>query len=505
MISMRGWPLWLRTGSAALLGVIAALGLAPNGLWFATIAAILPLPALALSSPSRGHAIWAGWAFAAGYFGHGWFWIIEPFLVDPERHAWMAPFAVLLLAGGMALYWAVAFFAAFTLGRTDRHRIVLLALFLSLAELVRGYAFTGFPWASLAQIWVDTPVAALLAWIGPSGLTTATFLIALLPGYALWARRGVMPVILSCLPAAGFACLSFAAAAWQPDIRFTGKTVRLVQPNAPQHQKWDPAHFPTFLARQLNFTAHQPVPDLTVWPETSVPYWLHEADEVMTATSDAAGKTPVVFGINRTDGQRIYNSLVVLGANAAPIDVYDKSHLVPFGEFVPFGDILARVGLKGFAANRGQGFSAGSGPRLLDVPGIGQALPLICYEAVFPQDVNAVTDRPDLLLQITNDAWFGTRSGPYQHLVQAQMRAIEQGVPLIRAANTGISAVIGPTGQITERIPLGEAGFVDADLPAANAPTVYSQTGDLPLLLILLVLTTVTWIRRPQKTLSLSD
>ena len=154
-----------------------------------------------------------------------------------------------------------------------------------------------------------------------------------------------------------------------------------------------------------------------------------------------------------------------------------------FGEYVPFGDFMARFGIHGFASQAGAGYAAGPGARLMELP-IGSALPLICYEAVFPQDVNAAAARPDMLVQITNDAWFGTRSGPYQHLVQARMRALEQGLPMIRAANTGVSAMIAPDGQLLDQLPLGQAGYIDAALPMPLPPTLYSRTGDWPVFLL---------------------
>ncbi|MEN8741649.1 MAG: apolipoprotein N-acyltransferase, partial [Phaeobacter gallaeciensis] len=194
---------------------------------------------------------------------------------------------------------------------------------------------------------------------------------------------------------------------------------------------------------------------------------------------------PLLLGIQREEGGAYFNSAALISADGSAGQIYDKAHLVPFGEYVPFGDLMARFGFHGLASQAGAGYAAGPGARLMDLP-IGKALPLICYEAVFPQDVNAAPDRPDMLVQITNDAWFGTRSGPYQHLVQARMRAAEQGLPMLRAANTGISGVIDPYGRLGPSLPLGEAGYVDVILPAALPATPYSGTGDWPVLILLL-------------------
>ncbi|MEX0366235.1 MAG: apolipoprotein N-acyltransferase [Ruegeria sp.] len=484
-----GGPFWQRMAGAGALGVFAAFGLAPLGIWVATLAALVCLPLLFLSCETRGRAAWLGWAFATGYFGHALIWIIEPFMVDPERHAWMAPFALVFMAGGLALFWAAAFWLAKSPGRSASAQIWLLVLVLSLAEFARGYVLTGFPWAGLAQIWVDTGAAQMLALVGPNALGALTLAIALPLGLSLAGWRGTRALTGHALPAILFAAVALGYAATRPDVASTGKTVRLIQPNAPQHQKWDPAYAPMFFQRQVGFTAEGARPDLIVWPETSIPVWLENAEQTLSVIADAAQGSPVVLGIQRRGGARIYNSMIYLDESGAQVGLYDKHHLVPFGEYVPFGDLMARFGLYGFAANAGQGFSSGPGARLIQLGALGRALPLICYEAIFPQDILAAPDRPEMLLQITNDAWFGTWSGPYQHLAQARMRAIEQGLPMIRTANTGISAMIDPLGRIEASLPLGEAGYVDAPLPAPVQPTLYARTGDSPVLLLLIVLT----------------
>jgi len=202
---------------------------------------------------------------------------------------------------------------------------------------------------------------------------------------------------------------------------------------------------------------------------------LEETQKVM---AQAAQGVPVVFGIQRYEDRKVFNTAAVLQSDGTLGPRYDKYHLVPFGEYVPFGELLARFGIHGLAATQGNGFSAGPAPQVMDLDGLGKALPLICYEAVFPNDVNAAPERPDFLMQLTNDAWFGQISGPYQHLAQARLRAIEQGLPLIRAANTGVSAVIDAKGRVLAELPLGVAGHLDYQLPAANDPTFYSRTGD---------------------------
>ncbi|NVO57104.1 apolipoprotein N-acyltransferase [Rhodobacteraceae bacterium B1Z28] len=488
-----GWPLWLRLVLAALLGALGAFGLAPFGYWLATVVALILIVPLFLASETRIRAAWVGWVFATGYFAHALSWITEPFQVDAARHAWMAPFALVFLAGGLALFWAFAFWASRQIGASAQRQGLLLVVALSLVEFGRGYLLTGFPWAGVAQVWVDTPIAQILSLIGPYGLGALTFAATLPVGAALFANRSIARFARPCAFTVVCVILALAYAAARPPVLEGENTVRLIQPNAPQHQKWDPDYELLFFTRQIEFTAAQPKPDLIVWPETSVPGWLGNAQPHLTVIADAAQGTPVFLGIRRWDDPRIYNSMVYLDETGQQNGLYSKHHLAPFGEYVPFGDLLARFGIYGLAATTGNGFSSGPGPALMDAGKLGRALPLICYEAVFPQDVNGAPGRADFLLQITNDAWFGARSGPYQHLAQAQMRAIEQGLPMMRSANTGVSAMIDPLGQITASLLLGQAGYVDAVLPRPHAATFYSRTGDSPSFFALLVLFAMFW------------
>ncbi|NKW92038.1 apolipoprotein N-acyltransferase, partial [Rhodobacteraceae bacterium R_SAG9] len=274
--------------------------------------------------------------------------------------------------------------------------------------------------------------------------------------------------------------------------------VRLIQPNAPQHQKWDPQYAGLFFERLVQFTrAGDDRPDLIVWPETAVPVWLHNAANTLNIISGAAGDVPVVLGINRAEGLRIFNAAVLMDEDGRVTQIYDKHHLVPFGEYIPLGDLLSKVGIQGLASRNGDGFSPGAGADVLDLGALGKALVLICYEAVFPQDVRAAPERPSFILHLTNDAWFGNFSGPYQHLDQARMRAIESGLPVLRSANTGVSAVIDARGRVLDALALNTEGYLDAALPEARAKTFYAKTGDLPLtIVVVLLLLTALLLRR---------
>jgi apolipoprotein N-acyltransferase len=455
------------------LGAVAGLGQAPFDLWPLTMAGFGVAAVLLHRTPGWRRAAVLGWAMGTGYFALTLVWIVQPFLVDPLRHGWMAPFALVLMAGGLALFWALGFAVAHAAGRG----VVALAGALGLAEIVRAYLFTGFPWALPGHVLSDTPFAQMAIWGGAHGLGLLVMLGAAV-GASLWHRQWFSAVLaVAVLTGAwvwGTARLQMNA------VADSGPVLRLIQPNAPQHQKWDPAYTPVFFQRQLGFSAEpsaQGRPELIVWPETALPIPLEDAGPVFTHIAEVA-QAPGLLGIQRFEGAAMLNSAVLLGPDGVPGQVYDKHHLVPFGEYIPLGGLLSDFGLRGLAARDGNGFAAGPGPRMLDLGALGQALPLICYEAVFPNDINAAPDRPALLLQITNDAWFGTFSGPYQHLAQARLRAIEQGVPLARSANTGVSAMIDPCGRITAHIGLGQAGYVDAVLPAPGAPTLYRKTGD---------------------------
>lgn len=468
----------LPAGLAIGAGALASLALAPWGLLLGLPFALAAAGGLVLRL-SAGAAALAGWLFGLGYFALGLSWILEPFQVDAERHAWMAPFALLFLAAGLALFWAGAFGLAARFSRGGSRIVMLVALW-SLAEFARAYVLTGFPWAAFGQFWIDTPAANLLPWVGPQGVALLT-LAAFLPLALLrhWPVAALMPLFV-------VAALVMAVPA-PPTAEPTGKTVRIVQPNAPQDQKWDPKHRWDFVRRAVSLSAEQPRPDLIVWPETSVPQLLNHAGDTLRAIADSAHGVPVLLGVQRAEDGAYFNSAVLLDGAGSITQIYDKAHLVPFGEYVPFGEVMARFGIYGFASQAGAGYAAGPGAQVLDLP-IGSALPLICYEAVFPQDVNAADRRPEMLVQITNDAWFGTRSGPYQHLVQARMRALEQGLPMIRAANTGVSAMIAPDGQLLDSLPLGVAGAIDAALPMPLPATVYSRSGDWPVAVLCAIL-----------------
>jgi apolipoprotein N-acyltransferase len=468
------WPGKRLAGLAALAGAMAALGQEPLGFWW------LALPGYALLVWLVANRQGAGWLALLGgatHFALALNWITEPFLVDAAAYGWMIPFAVVFLSFGLALFWMAAALVATRLPRPA----LAFALTLTVAEMARGQILTGFPWALPGHIWFHTPVIQTASLFGGYGVTLLTLLAA-----AGLSRLRIVPI-------AGAALL--VAAAWglgirdlsQPDPAPRDVTLRLIQPNAEQALKWDPALAQTHFDRLMRLTAEGPLRDLTIWPETALPYSPDLHPEIFGMIGRVGHNAPVAIGAQRIDGDLAWNSLTVIAPDGAEAARYDKAHLVPFGEYIPAGDVMYRLfGLRAFASQAGAGYSAGPGPRVVDLgPKLGKVLPLICYEAVFPQDVRAAPDRADWMLQITNDAWFGSLTGPFQHAALARLRAIEMGLPLVRVGNTGVTAVYDARGRTTASLPFQTEGALDAALPGALPPTPYARFGEIPVLVLL--------------------
>ena len=279
-----------------------------------------------------------------------------------------------------------------------------------------------------------------------------------------------------------------------PRVDPDAPTIRVVQPNAPQHLKWTADGMRNQYVNGLRATLDDGGADITIWPETSVPMFIGEPEiaygGIRYSWQDiaaAAEDRPAIIGPRRRDGVRYYNSLAGVGPGGALTAQYDKHHLVPFGEYLPFADMLARWNLFGLASG-GVGYAAGPGPRVVSADGVPPFLPLICYEAIFPHRMDAPGDRPRWIVHITNDAWFGNSAGPYQHLAQARFRAIETGLPVARAANTGVSAIIDARGRMLSSVPLGTTGYAEQKLPPPAPAPLYARTGDWPLIGLLVFL-----------------
>ncbi len=434
-----------------------------------------------------------GWRGAAklGFwfgFGHhllGLYWITEAILVEAGTFWWLVPIAVPALSAVLAVFIAAPCAVA-RLAPAGLARVLVLAGCWVLADLARQFVLTGFPWNPWGSVWAIPAWAGDVfiqpaAWIGVHGLTLATVLTA---GLVSLGRRGIVAasVLVLAWGAAGVMRLA------QPAPAAPGVALVLVQGNVAQGEKWNQARAVEIFRRYLDLTRGGVAragagPVAVIWPETASPFLLEADPQARAAIAQAAGDAVPLVGSVRWDADRKpRNSLMVLRGNGPPMAIYDKAHLVPFGEYVP-GWLPLPVQVV-----PGVGFGGGPGPRTLDVPGLPRVGPMICYEAAFPGEV-AAADRPAWLVNVTNDAWFGNSTGPRQHLAAARMRAVEEGLPLARAANTGISAVFDGFGHEVARRGMNETGVVIAALPGALPPTAFGRFGLwIPGLLALLTL-----------------
>ncbi len=470
--ALNGWrQLLLAFVAGAVLGLVQAP-------WSFPLAFFIALPVIFWlhdGAATKRRAAAVGWFAGLGYFGLTLAWIVEPFLIDIVRHGWMAPFALLFMAAGLAAFWAVAF------GVAPRGKTFMLVVLWSLVELARSYVFTGFPWVLLGQGWLETPLIQVVYYIGVHGLGLLTlFAIALLSQMRMKQVFAGAAIIVSLW---GFGSYRLS----QPvSPRADGFVVRIVQPNVDQKLKWLPEFQAEFFQRHLDLSTREGDFDTVIWPEASVPFLLEERPDLLRVMASTVG-TEIIFGVRRRDeGGNWFNTLVLLHNGGTSTEVYDKQHLVPFGEYIPFQEILK---LTGISALTGTGWTAGDISPIISVGQGPSFLPLICYEAIFPSLASKTNVPVDWIVQITNDAWFGKVSGPYQHLAQARIRSIEQGKPLARSANTGISALIDPYGRIIDSIPLGQMGVIDVALPAQLPRSFYGRTLDWPIAGILLLLT----------------
>ncbi|MEM7057856.1 MAG: apolipoprotein N-acyltransferase [Pseudomonadota bacterium] len=485
---------WHRLFLAFAAGALMTAGHPPIGLPWVMFVALPLLVMLVAHAPTGRAAAWIGWGAGFGYFTTGLHWIGHAFLVDPDRFAWLMPLGVLFLPAGLALFWMLGFWAARRLWpRSILAAAGILAIAWTLVEFARGHVLTGFPWALPGYVWVDTPAMQAAAVVGPYGLTALTLWLCALPGVALMGRsRWVAGAAI----AAG-AGIWLAGELRLPDIAQwsdDSPTLRLVQPNAPQHLKWKSGYYEAFYQRALDSTSAPPTGDMgpvdiVIWPESVINLIPEDQPEVVAQISEAAGDAVVLAGVTHgargTERMHWTNAFLPILPDGALGVRYDKHHLVPFGEYLPFEGVLSALGLRQFAIQGG--FHRGVGPRTIKIDGVPSYSALICYEAIFPHEVVG-DERPEWLVQPTNDAWFGSYAGPQQHYAQAKFRAVEQGLPLVRAANTGISAVVDAYGREVVSIKMHNYSYIDTKLPNALLPTPYSRLKSVALLLVIAII-----------------
>ena len=521
----RGW--WRRV-IAFLAGASSTLALPPADMWpvpFITFPILVWLVDGTAGSLLGGllAAAGVGWWFGFGYFLVGLYWVGHAFLVDAKTFGWLLPVAVIALPAAMALYTALGLALTRLIWLGGATRVLALAASLTLAEWLRGHLFSGFPWntygyALISPLWLAQGAALIGIW----GLTF--FAVALYASPAVLADQHAAPwrrwlvVALGGAVTMTLAVYGAVRLEWSPTRFVEGVRLRVMQPNLQQDEKFNYSHKQEVMRRYLGLSAGPAGPQSTglrnvtvlIWPESAFPFFLErEADALAQIGKLLPPGTVLITGAVRppetppgTAITRAYNSIYVIGHGGSILSVYDKVHLVPFGEYLPFQDLLERLGLVQLTKVRG-GFIPGDRRRNQPAPGAPNFLPLICYEIIFPGDavppreeegwlyrhigryldwpsVAGSEGRPGWLLNVTNDGWFGASAGPYQHFQQARVRAIEEGLPLVRAANSGISAVLDPLGRIINSLPLGSEGVFDAPLPQPIAPTPYTRLGDGP-------------------------
>lgn len=502
-------PAWLRRAIACLAGATGALALPPLGLFPALVVAMTVavwlLDAERLRRAGAGMlrpSLITGWWFGFGYFVTGLWWLGAAFLVEADEFAWALPLGVIGLPALLALFPAAGFALAGWLWRPYPGRILAFAGALGLCDYLRGVLFTGFPWNTWGMaLGAHLPTAQIASVVGLYGLGVLAVAIAAAPAaldidWRAAARRARTCALLPPLLAAATLAALFIYGEMRipagPAATVSGVKLRVAQPGITQDTavfNWENRE--KILNHYVRLTEGAGVAPLATsgvthvfWPESAFPFLLADSPDALRVIGDMLPPGAVlVTGAARGEGntpggrpERYYNSMQVVDHAGRIVDFYDKSRLVPFGEYLPFGGVLDALGLRQFVHVPG-GFTAGRPGGGLTVPGLPPVTPLICYEAIFPGH-GAPRRREGVIVNVTNDGWFGDTPGPWQHFAQARLRAIESGLPLIRAANTGISAVLDPWGRTVAMLPPGETGFIDSALPQAISTTIYTRLGN---------------------------
>jgi apolipoprotein N-acyltransferase len=487
-----------RLTAALVLGAAGALAFEPFRafpLLLLSYAGLVLLLDGAFASRTRLRQAFAiGWAYGFGFFLVGLHWIGYAFLVDAAAHAWEIPFVAVLLPGGLGLFYAAGAWVCMLLWRPGAQRIFLFALVFAIIEWLRGHVLTGFPWNLPAYGWgASLGVLQSVSVFGVYGLSLLTLLfgasLAALPrgkeARARWLPAG-MAVFFLALWANGEARLYTATDATVPGVQ-----LRIVQPATPQSEKYVDRYRLRNWRRLVDLSGSPAAvaPTHIVWPEAAPPFVLARSPEALAEIAVLTGDSRVLLtGQVRIDEggprTRYYNSFAMFGPHGKLLGTSDKFHLVPFGEYLPYETTLRSIGLTEIAADTG--FSSGPGPETFSVPGAPPVGPLICYEVIFPQAVTG-DPRPSWLVNMTDDSWFGPNAGPLQHLLIARVRAIEEGLPIARAANSGVSGMIDAHGRMRARLDLGLRGFIDTSLPVALPATPFARYGNLVMIALFII------------------
>jgi apolipoprotein N-acyltransferase len=503
--------LWIVLVLEFVLGFVGALALPPVGLWPLLVA--LALGFSVARNQSKRRAGISGFAMGLGYFAFALHWIGYAFLVDADAYLWMMPFAVGGLSALMAVYWGLAFVAARFLMRFQVPWFAAFPAALGVLEVLRGILFTGFPWAPPGLVADGMGgVLQLASLVGMQGLSFwllfwASLLVALIVRDVTGRGAvGVAVVFLALLPAAWLWGLSRTSGPAEPVV--SGVRLLLVQPNVAQNEKWQSENAGAIFEQLMRMSKATGVqPTHIIWPESAVPFLLDESQgaRAAIATQFQDGQTLLTGAVRRAprgdDTFDYFTSILVFDHTGKILDTYDKWHLVPGGEYLPMAWLLEPLGFRK-VVNVPESFTAGPGARSLNVPGAGLAGMLICYEAIFPGSLIDIGQRPQWLVNVTNDGWFGLSTGPYQHLAQVRMRAVEQNLPVARAANSGISAIIDGKGRFIARSELGVEAALIGVLPKAGEIAIFARFGLWLSFLVMLVavLSVAYWCNKPLNT-----
>ena len=506
---------WRRRLIAVGLGAAAALALPPFHLVPLLLVAFPGLVWLLDGSRRRWAAFGAGWWWGLGFFTLGLYWVSYALLTDPSRYGWMVPFVVIGLGAGMALFIGATTLLVHLTGIAGIARVAMLAASWVLVEWVRSWVLTGFPWNLMGTVWAATPpMLQVAALAGAYGLGLVTVLVAAMPAVLAddtTPRKALAAVLaaaalLAVVWTGGAVRLAGAPAEMVPGVR-----LRLVQPAVPQTVKWQEDLREKHLADTLALTRGPGFEAVTtvIWPETAVAFFLEvdDAHRALAATAVPPGGY-LLTGVVRITPRgvtplQVWNSLMAIDAGGRVVADYDKVHLVPFGEYMPFQGLLP---LKKLTAGMVD-FTPGAGPATIGLVGLPPFSPTICYEAIFPAAVtrhDGAGPAAGWLLNVTNDGWFGLSAGPHQHLAAARLRAVEEGLPMVRAANTGISSIIDPYGRTVALLALGERGVLDGPLPVPVAGgTPFGRFGNALPLAIIGMVAAAAWLfsrmRRPTR------
>ena len=471
--------------SVSIAGLIASLAIPPLDLTLAIFALSLPFYWLAMSASLR-QSFLLGWGAGFGWFGFSFYWVNQSLITAGGSYIFLVPFTATSFPLGLGLFWGVAFCLAWLVTRNPYARVLMLVATLTLIEYARGI-LGGFPWNAAGIIFASHDISlASLAFFGLWGATLIAFLLAAAPALFMLGKKKRMAIGAITLAIIGLVILGGVYQLQKPSTSTAaeGMTVRLVQPNIAQREKWIRSRRDEHLDRLFNLSRASQAEnlDLIIWPESAFAGALEEERDLVTEIIKTAsdGTTPLITGTLRFENKTtLYNSMILARSDGSIVSIYDKNRLVPFGEFIPLRKYIP------FIANSIAlyDFFAGDKPEAMLVPLASRQnariLPIICYEVIFPStlrhDFNAL--EADLIVNITNDGWFGNTIGPHQHLAQAQMRAAELGTPLVRVANTGISAAINNRGQITHSLAYNREGFEDAVI-GGQVPTFYRRYGE---------------------------